>query len=457
VNRCIKQNDWKKDHQFRFVLEQNHKCSWELFGKVWESKSMVKEGMQLCRMSAQDQVFAKGDLVFLFKDCFTVHNFACSKKFRRYAQKGELDIKPVAVRADMNMREYEAYDASRRKVKLKISDIEWPLRLDPTAPFDLIRIILEPERLFENAVMHVVDLRLMAKMLETHAAHLKRLKIRMALAVQLSDNVHEEPQYHHIQMFLTALAKCTAMETLIIEQSDHVAKDVKLHAVQFRMFGILQNMNALKVLDYNGNMTVDAFAVDPEDDVRHNLTVIDFLPRSLCELVVRDGVTPRLSKWSDPLGFSLGLKRVMSNHKDWFPLLKKIALPNSFWSLRPHGLNLFIGAVNVVNAVNANHITHIGFSDAFELKEGESANLGGVIVTLPAAFLALDLLILGLERDVVIDMRGAGDAEREERIEWAMDSPEASFLEMPNERSDGEGCTTVTMRKKNSCMVQVLI
>lgn len=42
---------------------------------------MVKEGIQLCRMSAQDQVFAKGDLVFLFKDCFTVHNFACSKKF----------------------------------------------------------------------------------------------------------------------------------------------------------------------------------------------------------------------------------------------------------------------------------------------------------------------------------------------------------------------------------------
>jgi hypothetical protein len=105
---------------------------------------MVKGGMQLQRLSVQDQVFAKGDLVFLFKDCFTVHNFAYSKKFDRYARKGELDIKPVAVRANMNMSEYEAYDASRRKVKMKISDIEWPTGLDPTAPLDLVRIIVEP-------------------------------------------------------------------------------------------------------------------------------------------------------------------------------------------------------------------------------------------------------------------------------------------------------------------------
>jgi hypothetical protein len=428
-----------------------------LFGNVWEIKSMVEGGMQLQRLSAQDQVFVKGDLVFLFKDCFTVHNFACSKKFVRHARNGELDIKPVAVRANMNMREYEAYDASRRKVKLKISDIEWPTGLDPTAPLDLVRIILEPQRLFENAVMHVVNLRLMANMLETHAAHLKRLKIRMALRVNLSGNVQDEAQYEHIQMFLTALAKCTGMESLIIEQSDHVSKDVQVETVQFRMFQILQNMNALKVLDYNGNMTVDAFAVNPEDNVKHNLTVIDFLPPSLCELIVRDGVTPRMLKWSDRFGFSLGLKRVMSNHKDWFPLLKKIALPISFWSLRPHGLNRFIEAVNVVNAANVNHITHIGFSDAFELKEGASANLGGMIVTLPAPYLALHLVIVGLKRNVVIDMRGAADAEREVRLAWAMHSPQSSFLRMPNERSDGEGYTTVTMRKKNDCTVQVLI
>jgi hypothetical protein len=37
--------------------------------------------------------------------------------------------------------------------------------------------------------MHVVNLRLMAKMLETHAVHLKHLKIRMALGVHLSGNV----------------------------------------------------------------------------------------------------------------------------------------------------------------------------------------------------------------------------------------------------------------------------
>lgn len=413
-------------------------------------RSMVEAGIQLHMLSAQEQVFAKGDLVFLFKDCFTVRNFACSKTFLAYARKEQMDIKPVAVRANMDL---VAYEASRRKdkVKLKISHIEWPPRLDPTSVLDLIGIITEPQRFFAFAVQHLVDLRVMARMLETHAAHLKHLKIRMALSVEVLDNVHDEAKHEHIHMFLTAFAKCTGMETLTIEQSDHVAKDVKLHAVQFRMFRIIQTMEELKVLDYNGNMTVDAFGVDPADDVRHNLTMIDFLPRSLCELVVRDGAAPRLFKWTDAMGFSMGLKRVMTNHKDWFPLLKKIALPSSFWSLHPGDLKSFIAAVN------ANHITHIGFSDAFELKERMSANMGGVIVTLPAAYLALFLLIVGLKRDVVIDMRGGDDAEREVRIEWAMGSPQASFLAMPNERSDGEGCTTVTMRKINNATVQVLI
>lgn len=410
----------------------------------------MEGGKQLQMMSAQEQVLSKGDLVFLFKDCFTVGNFACNKTFLTHARKEQIDIKPVAVRADIDL---VAYEASRRKgnVKLKISHLEWPTRLDPTAPINLIGIITGPQRLFEHAVQQVLDLRILSRMLETHAAHLKLLKVRMALSVELSDDVDEEPQYEHIHMFLSALAKCTGMETLMIEQSDHVAKDAKLSAVQFRMFANLRHMKALKVLDYNGNMTMDAFGVDPTDNVRHNLTIIDFLPRSLCELVVRDGAAPRCFKWSDAMGFSMGLKRVMANHKDWFPLLKKIALPSSFWSLSPRDLKPFL------KAVNANHITHIGFSDAFELNEGESANLGGIIVTLPAAYLALFLLIVSLKRDVVIDMRGADDAEREERIEWAMASPQASFLAMPNERSDGEGWTTVTIRKRNHATVQVLI
>jgi len=239
---------------------------------------MANEGMQLHRLSAQEQVFAKGDLVFLFKDCFTVHNFACNKTFRTYAEKGQVDIKPVAVRANVDLRAYEAYDASRCKAKMQIAEIEWPTRLDPTA-----RIIFKPQSLFENALNNVVDLTLMSRMLQTNAAHIKRLKIRMALGARVPGSAQMEPQYDHIKMFLEAFAKCTAVETLTIEQSDHVAKEAKLSSVQFRMFQILQNMKDLKVLDFNGNVTLDAIGVDLEDNVRHNLSLVDFLPRSVCE------------------------------------------------------------------------------------------------------------------------------------------------------------------------------
>ena len=210
-------------------------------------------------------------------------------------------------------------------------------------------------------------------------------------------------------------------------------------------------MKELKVLDFNGNVTLDAFGVDPEDNVRHNLSLVDFLPRSVCEFKMRDGPTPRTFKWADPLGFPRGMQRVMLNHKGWFPDLKKIAMPSSFWTLRPAYLAVFR------QALNTNHITHFGFSDAFELNDVVSANMGGVIVMLPSPYMALDFVIEGLERDLVIDMRGADEAEREVRLEWAMNSPQADFLHVPNERSDGEEYTTVTIRKKNDCTLQVLI
>jgi len=76
---------------------------------------------------------------------------------------------------------------------------------------------------------------------------------------------------------------------------------------------------------------------------------------------------------------------------------------------------------------------------------------------LPSPYMALDFVIEGLERDLVIDMRGADEDEREVRLEWAMNSPQADFLHVPNERSDGEEYTTVTIRKKNDCTLQVLI
>jgi hypothetical protein len=213
-------------------------------------------------------------------------------------------------------------------------------------------------------------------------------------------------------------------------------------------------MPNLKVLDFNGNMTIEATGVQDEIGITNQLTIFDYLPESLCELTIRDGAFPRMYKWREFYGFSAGLKLAMSNHGNRFPALKKIALPSSFWSLPPHVFGGFMCHLN------SKHITHIGVSDPFKLKTGPTKPGVGYITPLPAPYLMLHYLIATLAVDMVLDLRGGCHVERRARIQWALDSPQTaltSFLAEANKSSDGGTYTTVTMRKKNGTTLRVLI
>ena len=209
---------------------------------------------------AIDEVFRNGDLVYKFKDCFKVTTFAICKAAVRYAKNQQMDILPVAVRANVDLDAYR--QASWGRLKLRVSDIEWPLHLDPTFNMyteeDVMDMILSPhtDAMFEADVQRITEMRIMIKMLEAHAADLRRLKIHMSLDVELSDDVEKAPLFKHINNFLKALAKCTAVKSLTIVQSDHVEKNATVKSVQLALFKIIKTMQ-LESLDFNGNMTID--------------------------------------------------------------------------------------------------------------------------------------------------------------------------------------------------------
>jgi len=395
------------------------------------------------KQMAIDEVFAKGDLVYLFKNCFTKTNFAFCKMALRFAKKDQMDIKPVAVRENVNLLECER--AMWSSLKLRVCDIEWPTRLDPTyhvySTTNMWHFFVHGVEPFKENAQRFMQLKFMAKMLETHAADLRRLKIRMALDVELPDDFELDPRYKHMNNFLQALAKCTAIQHLTIEQSDHVEKNAAANTVQTKLFSIIQKMD-LQVLDFNGNMTINA------GDATTSL--ISYIPHSLCKLILRDGVQPRMFKWDNFDGFSQDLKGVMSNTTHAHGLLKDISLPSSFWCLPHDKFKRFM------SYLNANHITRIGFSDAFLLDKKPIAMTGGLVVYYRKPKYMIHTVIAELDKDMVIDLRGGGHAERVARIQFFMQVTTSSVIQ-PVERSDGGGYTTITLHKKYDHTVQVLI
>jgi hypothetical protein len=312
-------------------------------------------------------------------------------------------------------------------------------------------LLLSPytNAMFEANVQRMTEMRIMIKMLEAHAADLRRLKIHMSLDVELSGDVAKALLYKDINNFLKALAKCTAVKSLTIVQSDHVEKNATIHSVQMALFKIIERMQ-LDILDFNGNMTTHA---NVSTLPVHVLSLPDYIPPSLRKLIVRDGVEPRMFKWQDDDGFSRDIKKVMNNHNDQYAVLKSIYLPSSFWCLSTQKFCDFFPSLN------AYHITLIGFSDAFQLKKAPTTRTAGH-GKLCAPCKMLHELLVSLIRDMVIDIRGGDDVERAARIEWAMVNPVTSGpngLRKPNQRSDGEGYTTITMRKINGVTLQVLI
>jgi hypothetical protein len=395
---------------------------------------------------AIDEVFGNGDLLKKLKDCFTKDTFILCRAAVRFARNNQMDIIPVAVRANVDLLAYQ--QASWGDIKLRICDIEWPTRIDPTfnmysdkSMIDLLHC-QDSDAKFKADVHRVKELSIMTKMLEANAADLRRLKIHMSLDVELSQDAEKAPLFKHINNFLKALAKCTAVKSLTIVQSDHVEKNATFKSVQFALFKIIETMQ-LESLDFNGNMTIH--------EGLNVMSLPDFIPPSLRKLIVRDGAEPRMFKWNDAGGISLDFQRTMVGcYND---VLKSMYLPSSFWCLSTHKFCDFIPSLN------ANHITLIGFSDAFQLKKAPTTRTAGH-GKLCAPCHMLHVLLVSLIRDMVIDLRGGDDAEREVRIEWAMVNPVTSGsngLREPNQRSDGGGYTTITMRKINGATLQVLI
>jgi hypothetical protein len=406
--------------------------------------------------AAKDEVFANGDLVYLFKDCFTKNNFALNKKFLRFAIRKQIDIKPVAVRANVDL--HACSEASYGLVPLKICDIEWPTYTDPTAEYDLMDFLLEqydPVK-FQAAVNRIRTLKTMARIIDTHAPHIRRLRVHMSLNVGLDYDPENAFLYEHINRFFAALEKCTAIESLTIVQTDYVAKDAKLATVQCRLFRIINSMQNLKVLDFSGNMTIEADGLtqhgnNPGTNHMNQLTMLDYLPPSLRELTIRDGPVCRMIKWKEFYGFSAGLKLIMNNYDNRVPSLKTISLPNSFWSLPAHVFGGFM------RYLNSKHITQIGFSDAFKLTTGPTKPGLDDIMPLPAPYLMLHYLVAMLAIDMVVDLRGGCHVERHERIQWAMNTLETTSLLSAPTQSDGGIYTTVIIHKKNNATVRVLI
>jgi len=409
-------------------------------------------GMQRHFLTSIQQVFAKGDIVYLFKDCFTLHNFALNRTFLQFAHKKQMDI-VVDVRANMDPMRY--YAAMYSRVPFKVRDIQWPKNLDPTfdpfAGVHVMQLFSGPDpRPLLPPLQNIVELLILAEMLETHAPHVRRLEVCMTLGLQWTDDLASKQYNTHISKFLAALAKCTAIETLVITQADFVTHNADLSTVQGKVFDIIKTMHHLKVLDFCGNMTFDATkdTLDPIHGTQNQLTMIDYLPPSLSELIIRDGSVLRMHKWITDYGFSTALKLVMCNAGDRFPLLRSLSLPNSFWSLLWHEFGKF------VTYLNTKHITTIRFSDSFKLKERPWKFFCGVPVQKPKY--GLHYLIASLDSDMVIDIRGGDEAERAERIAWAMQIT-TSGVAQPIRRVDAEDHTVILIHKKNGSTVKLLI
>jgi hypothetical protein len=59
--------------------------------------------MQRKTISARDEFFTNGDLVFLLKGCFTKDKYALNRRFLQFAKRKQMHITPVAVRANVDL------------------------------------------------------------------------------------------------------------------------------------------------------------------------------------------------------------------------------------------------------------------------------------------------------------------------------------------------------------------
>ena len=399
-------------------------------------------GRAPCTRSMAAEVFGDKELLHAyFRNCFTVKNFGFNRAARSNAAAGHLEIKPVAVRGNVNLDAYRQYMAGSLAGKLRVCHMDWPTHLDPTAK-------VPPDALLDNG--EKPDVVLMTEMLSTNAPYMRHLFLHMSLAVDILylypgiDAVACDDflwPYEHINRFLDALTYCAGLETLIIEQKDFVAHNARRHSVQVKVLEIIKEMKHLWYLHWNGNMIEDRFLNVVQDNVVRRMTICDYLPPSLMELVIEDGGMPRFAPWNrHSLSPAVGLlmsQRVVGN-------LHTLTLPCSFWSLPLEYFKFFIEMLNA-----GTRIQNIGIIDDFKLNKGPVERVRGRhayrAVQHPPP--RLELLVTSVRRDMTIELGPCEDAvERAERLAWAASlSTNATFFDA--ERDDGVDVTTFTFSR----------
>jgi hypothetical protein len=155
----------------------------QIFGSGRDTSHRAHTRFKMAAFKMAAEVFGDKELLHVyFRDCFTAKNFAFNKAARRSAAAGHLQIKPVAVRENIDFAAYRQYLAGDLAGKLRVCDMQWPRHLDPTAKV--------PESALVEEDAEKPDVVLMTEMLSTNAPHIRRLLLCMSLAVEI-DYLHD--------------------------------------------------------------------------------------------------------------------------------------------------------------------------------------------------------------------------------------------------------------------------
>ncbi len=411
--------------------------------KFLEEKGRQHTAHTRFRMSAE--VFGDKELLHeYFSDCFTVNNFIFNKAAVRSAAAGHLQIKPVAVRENIDLAKYRQYLAGDLAGKLRVCDMQWPRHLDPTAKVPAADLLKDDDE--------KPDVVLMTEMVIANAPHLRCLLLCTSLAVEI-DYLHDDVDvvanpdvllpYSRTNHFLHALSLCGVLEQLGISQTDYVGKNARAHTVQVKVMEIVKEMKHLTYLFWNGNMTEQIRRVNGR--VAGRWTICEYLPPSLEELRLEDGDNARYFPWNHIYNLSATMGRMMSKWWDGGNL-HTLMMPRSFWSLPTDTFRFFIGKLN-----DGSHIQTIGISDAFNLNEGPVerilCNKAYRNKRHPPPRRCFELLVKSIHRDMTIDLGVCDDAaERAERMTWAASlRTYTQFFDA--QQDDGEKCTAFTFSR----------
>jgi hypothetical protein len=406
------------------------------------------------------KVFRQVQLVTQFKNCWRIRNYYVNKATREWAISGDIEIEPVLFRG--NVDAFKAAALEPLFPRIRIGAMVWPPDIDPTSfpPSDKGPSVARAWRHKFNSLVSFMDS-------TAHAQHIRSLSVRMSLRFDLSplytpgmdvNALGLGWKYEPAKMFLAALAQCSKIEHLTIEQSDYVQHNADRHTVQVKVQELIKKMQGLRSLEWNGN-TVSYRRYLNETDRRGSL--FDYLGPSVRELYIKDGPEPRMDAWKDRYGIHAAFGNLMANnYKD--VSLETLYMPRSFWSLVVPTFNAFI------RPINSGSLARIGFADPFTLMEGPTETMvdGRVVgirrrVGNPPPHLALHYLITHLSRDITIDFRVkectaanteravrlAANTERAVRIEWLVSLPSTHAQFWGAQRDDSEEFSTFSYSK----------